>query len=154
MLRDHRIKVEELRLRREELRLRQWEAKYKAKGETTENGVKGLVLINGGAAVALGALLQAIVSKPEAAPLLHYVLVGILLNVLGVAVASIIFWVRYMQQRLEARTCQFMERNAWWWLLWLAALLSVVLFVGGLGYAVFGGLTHLISPVGCAERLS
>lgn len=146
MLREQRIKREELRLRGKELNLRQWEAKFKAKVEATENGIKGLVLINGGAAVALGALLQAIVSKPEAAPLLHYVLWGISFNVLGVAIASAIFWLRYMQQRLEARTNKFMEANGWWRGVWVAALFSIIFFVLGLGYVVYGGLTQL-SPV-------
>lgn len=141
--RERRLKLEELRLRRAELANRQWEAKYKSKGESFENGVKGLLYVNGGAAVALGALLQALVAKPEVAALLPYILWGIVGNVLGVAVASFVFVFRYLQWRLEARERRFMESNLWWWCVWIATFLSVVAFVGGVGYATWGGLIHL-----------
>ena len=54
-------------LRVRELEQRKWEAEYNAKATIEGQGYKGLGIINGGAAVALGALLQAIINKPEAA---------------------------------------------------------------------------------------
>jgi hypothetical protein len=68
---EHILKRRELKLRQAELRQRSWELQYQAKGESERVGFRGLVFINGGAAVALGALLQAIIGKEAARPMCH-----------------------------------------------------------------------------------
>jgi len=143
--RELRLRVSELELRRSELNQKYWEAKFKSKSDFTDNGIKGLILINGGAAVALGAFLQAIISKPEAAGLIPFVLAGVGLNALGVASAGLIFWLRYMQSRYEDKKNQFTRKNPWWWAAWSTSLVSILLFVFGIGTVVVGGFTQLKS---------
>ncbi len=138
-----RLRVQELELRNRELNQRYWEAKFRSKSDFTENGVKGLILINGGSAIALGAFLQAIIQKPEAALLIRFVLAGLALNALGVAIAAAIFWLRYMQSLYEDRKHGLTRDNPWWWAAWGTSLLSVVLFVCAIGTVVVGGFIHL-----------
>lgn len=140
---DQRLKQEELRLRKEELALRQWEAKYKSKADVTENGIKGLVLINGGSAAGLATLFQALISKEEAQSMIPFVLFGILFTVLGVATGSIVFWLRYQQGQLETQQKLFLQDNYWWRWVWRTCFISLSCFVVGLGVVVYGGLFHL-----------
>ncbi len=137
----------EYELRVAELEQRKWEAEYQAKGDIEAQGFKGLVLINGGAAVALGALLQALVSKPEAGALMPYVLTGIAFNVVGVATVSVVFWVRYMQGLYEKKYKKFFRKNPWWIWRWYLGGASVLCFVIGMGIVTYGGFTHLPSVV-------
>jgi hypothetical protein len=148
--RDHMLKAKELRLRDKELALRErelgqkyWEPRFKSKAEFTDNGIRGLILINGGAVVALGAFLQAVISKPEGAPLVPFILTGLGLNGLGVASAAVIFWLRYMQTRHEDEKQRFTRKNPWWWAVWATSLLSILLFLFSIGTVVIGGFTHL-----------
>lgn len=122
---------------------RQWEVTYQEKNEAIRQGVKGLALMNGGAAVALGAFLQAIIGKPEAATLVPFVLWGIALTVLGVASASIIFWIGYRQSLYQERHQKFREDNPWWRAYWILAGVSVALFVVGLMCVVVGAAINL-----------
>jgi len=120
------------------------EARYKSKSDLTENGFKGLVLINGGAAVALGALLQAVITQQDVGlGFIRCVLIGIAFNIVGVATAAGAFIVRYRQLRLEAETSKFMSQNVWWRWVWRLALLSIGCFMVGLGVVVWGGFTQL-----------
>jgi len=133
----------EYELRVAELKQRKWEAEYQAKGDLEAQGFKGIVFINGGAAVALGALLQALVNKPEASAFLPFVLTGIAFNIGGVALASVIFWVRYMQGLYEKRHNKFFRDNPWWPWRWYLATASLACFVIGLGIVTWGGFTRL-----------
>jgi hypothetical protein len=56
---------------------------------------RGLALINGGGAIALGAFLQAMWDKPNAEYFKHSVLVGIAWMAAGVVCASAQFFLRY-----------------------------------------------------------
>ena len=147
---DHIAKLKELRLRREELALRktelglkQWEAKYEAKSELEGQGFKGLLLINGGAAIALAALFQAVISKPEAVEFIPWILAGIVCNILGVASAAVIFWVRYMQGKYEGDHGKFLWNNPWWPWRWYLGGFSVLCFLIAMGLVVYGGFTKL-----------
>ena len=124
-------------------RQRQWEVVYREKSEGIRQGIKGLALINGGAAVALGALLQALIGKSDALALIPYVLWGIALTTLGVAAASIIFWVGYRQNIYEQKHGKFREANPWWHAYWILAGMSVALFVVGLMCVVIGAAISL-----------
>lgn len=59
-------------------------------------GAKGLILINGGGAVALAAFLQAIWDKTRVDPLRSAILTGITWLVIGTAIASTSFFLRYL----------------------------------------------------------
>ena len=142
-IKELRIREKEVKLRARELAFRNWEAKFKAKTDVTESGIKGLTLINGGAAIALAAFLQAIISKPEAVAVVPYVVVGLGLNCLGVAAAASVFWLRYMQSRVENKHHKYTRDNPWWWASWGTCLLSIFLFVCGVGAVVVGGYTKL-----------
>jgi glucan phosphoethanolaminetransferase (alkaline phosphatase superfamily) len=66
---------------------------HDARAEITNQGVRGLLLINGGAAVALLAFLQAIWSEEPA--LAKYVVIGIGIFSIGVLLAGFINFFRY-----------------------------------------------------------
>lgn len=130
-------------LKNRELQQRQWETEYNTKAAIEAQGYKGLGLINGGAAVALGALLQAVINKPEAVSVVPFILSGIVFNIAGITAASIIFWVRYNQWVYEKQYDKFMKDNPWWAWRWYLAGISLLCFVVGMGVAVWGGFTRL-----------
>jgi len=104
-------------------------------------GFKGLALINGGAATALGAFLQAIWDKPSAAPLRLWILLGITFLIIGTAFAATTFLVRY--KAFFHINTESPPQNPWWWANWVVMGLSVFFFVMGMGLAVFGGFLSL-----------
>jgi hypothetical protein len=59
------------------------------RAQIDSEGVKGLLLVNGGGAVALMTFLGAIVSKPDLAPLVRAVVVGIVLCQVGLLLALV-----------------------------------------------------------------
>jgi hypothetical protein len=126
-----------------ELNFRRWEAEYRAKAEMEAQGFRGLTLINGGAAVALGALLQAIVGKPEAQALIPWVLYGVALNAAGVAFTAPIFWVRYMQGLHEKAHKKFLRSNPWWAWRWYLGGAALLAFVASAAVVVIGGFCTL-----------
>ena len=142
-LKELRLRREELALRKKELQLKQWEAKYETKSELEGQGFKGLLLINGGAAIALAALFQAVISKAEAVEFVPWVLAGVVANILGVASAAIIFWVRYMQVKYEADHGKFFWENPWWPWRWYLGGFSVLCFLVAMGLVAYGGFTKL-----------
>ncbi len=138
----------EYQLRIRDLEQQKWEAEYNAKAAIEAQGYKGLGVMNGGAAIALGALLQAIINKPEAAAVVPYILVGIVFNIVGISAASVIFWVRYNQWMYEKQHGKFLRENPWWPWRWYLAAVSLVCFVIGMGVVVWGGFTRLnLTPV-------
>jgi len=131
-----------------------WKEQFQAKTELTNQGFKGLLVINGGAAIALGALLQALIGKPEAAPLLPYVLVGIGCCVAGVAFAGATFWLRYDQWQLEVDQKLYRENNPKWRKVWKLARVSLACFGLGLAVAIIGGFLTLSFKMPLAACLS
>jgi hypothetical protein len=111
------------------------------KNQILVEGFKGLALINGGAATALGAFLQAIWDTPSASPLRLWLLLGISFLVAGTAFAATTYLLRY-QAFFDKHTTE-PPRNKWWWLNWLAMGLSLLFFVVGMGLAVLGGFLAL-----------
>jgi hypothetical protein len=130
------------------------EAQFQAKAELTNQGFKGLLAINGGAAIALGALLQALIGKAEAAPLLPYVLVGIGCCVAGVAFAGATFWLRYDQWQLEVDKGLYRGKNPKWRTVWAFARVSLACFGLGLAIAVIGGFMTLSFKASLAACLN
>ena len=123
------------------------EAQIKAKADLTNEGFKGLILINGAGAIALGTLLQALIGKPEVAGLLPWVLAGIAFCAIGVACAGSSFWIRYDQWQLEVDKGQYRSENPKWRLAWRMARISLAMFVLGLFLAVIGGfVTFTLKP--------
>ena len=89
----------------------------------------------------MGAFLQAIWDRPTAAPMRIYLLYGIELLLLGAAVASILFLVRY-RSFFDPNT-NILTQNPWW--RWMNRLIgfSLVCFIAGMALAVIGGLKSL-----------
>jgi hypothetical protein len=104
-------------------------------------GFKGLVLLNGGGAAALDAFLQAIWDNTTAAPMRIYLLYGIGSLLLGAALASILFLVRYLT--FFHRNANILTKNPIWWAMIVLIVLSMLCFLGGMGYAVKGVLVSL-----------
>ena len=142
-LKELRIRREEIAIRKTELQIKQWEAKYEAKSELEAQGFKGLLLINSGAAIALATLFQSLISKPEAAAFLPWILAGIASNTIGVVSAAIIFWVRYMQGKYETEHGKFLWENPWWRWHWYLGAVSVACFVVAMGLVTYAGFTKL-----------
>lgn len=104
-------------------------------------GSKGLVLINGGGAVALAAFLQAIWDKDAAAPMRLWVLVGICWLLVGTALAALIFVTRYLGS-FDDRNIQ-PNAKRWWRSQMVLTIASVLFFLIGMGFAVAGGFVAL-----------
>jgi hypothetical protein len=106
-------------------------------------GFKGLILINAGGAAALGAFVQAVWDKPSAAPMLSWILSGICWLLLGTAFAAIGFVARHLSFFHPNTLRPF--RNPWWWIELCISFVAVVLFMIGMGVAVFGAFSSLHS---------
>jgi len=102
---------------------------------------KGAILINGGAAVAMGALLQAIWDRGGIAAIKHAVLVGILITVFGVALAGFTFVLRFVSLCRGAHIP--VVDNAWGVAAMITGLGSIVLFVAGCALPVLVALCVL-----------
>jgi len=143
--RELKLREAEVRVQLEALKTQRWQAEYDSKSESERYGFRGLVLINGGAAVAFGALLQAIIGKPEAQAYIPWVIAAVAACAVGVLPASLAFWLGYRQWIEEKRTGRFLEHNPWWKAKWAAAFLSGGLFLSGVAVAVVGGYVALRS---------
>jgi hypothetical protein len=139
------------------------------RNDAMREGVKALILMNGGGAVAMLAFLQAIWSKEPA--LVKYVLCGLGFLVIGVALGGLVHFFRYhtslAYQRLFTIVDQLskiqtpgegmglpsvassvedfhkMEKSVtrYEWLYFGCAYLSVILFVIGVGIILYGATT-------------
>ncbi len=113
------------------------------RAQILNEGSKGLVLINGGGAAALATFAQAIWDKSDAAPMRWWLLFGICWLLLGTASASTIFLTRYFGSLHPNTTTP--NKNPWWLAQLIVTILSVVLFIIGMGVAVAGGFIALCS---------
>ena len=129
----------------------------------TEN-VKGLLLINGGAAVALLAFLPGILDKPGYEPLARAILCGLLIFQTGLVFAVIhnrlrrLCSLRYEQYNYQPPPCEVFWIKLREPCICRASILfmwlSVAAFAGG-GVIVFlGGLNSLDQRAGLAEKAS
>jgi hypothetical protein len=99
------------------------------------------MLINGGAAVALAAFLQAVIDKKPA--IIPWILTGIAFNVVGVACAAALFVAQYNQGMYERKHGKYLWKNPWWKLRWSLVLASLTCFIAGLMLVVVGGFQRL-----------
>ena len=103
--------------------------------EASKEGVRGLLIINGGGAVALLAFLQAIWSVDQR--LANYVVIGISVLAIGVAVAGLASFLRYhasfnFQQGKKDRWLVYRRGYIGCW------YTSLSLFLAGIGVVVSG----------------
>ena len=107
-----------------------------------EQGLKALLLLNGGGAVALLAFLQAIWIKEAMLALVPWIVTAILSLVLGAATAGAVHFLRYMAsmtyQKEGADEGRKMTRVHG-----LATIFSFVFFLVGMGIVVFGAFRNL-----------
>jgi len=143
--RELKLREAEVRAQLEALKQQRWQTEYDSKAESERHGFRGLVLVHGGAAVAFGALLQAIIGKPEAHAYIPWVLAAVAACAVGVLHAALAFWLGYRQWIEEKRTGKFLEANRWWNAKWAAAFLSGGLFLSGVAIAVVGGYVAMCS---------
>ena len=118
----------------------------RVRAEFTTQGIRGLLIINGGGAAALLAFLQAIWNEDRA--LAEHVVTAIAWLAFGVAVAGVAFFLRYhtslaIQQygRKDLRYIRLSRISVWSWYVSLAA------FVVGIGWIVLGawGLIEIVA---------
>ncbi len=111
------------------------------RGAALLESARGLVVINGGGAVALGALLGQTWDKANAAAMRPWVLVGILVLVFGVTLASVLPYLRYRNSFHPDR--EILGKSPWWRWHHRCTVASVVAFVVGMVIAVIGGFRAL-----------
>jgi len=110
------------------------------RNEASREGIRGLLIINGGGAVALLAFLQAIWQQDKL--LAKYIVIGISVLSLGVVVAGAANFLRYHA------SFNFQSGNMERWLLFRRSYiscwyLSLVCFLIGLGVVVLGAYCQL-----------
>ena len=103
------------------------------------------MLINSGGAIALGTLLQALIGK-EQYVVVDYVLIGIALTVVGVAVTAPLFFMRHIQGWRGANPNLFSTADPMRNVRWILMLVSLLCFISGMGMAVYGGFNYLVAP--------
>jgi len=114
-----------------------------SKEQYINEGAKGLILVNGGGAVALLAFLQAIWTKEDAKVLAVWVLGGTAFLTFGVVFAAGIFMARHRAYVKGAGD----DTHAWYRLAhWYVPGASLLCFVVGVGLTILGGLLNLTPP--------
>ncbi len=110
-----------------------------------EQGLKALLLLNGGGAVALLAFLQAIWIKEAMLALVPWIVTAILSLVLGAATEGAVHFLRYMAsmtyQKEGADEGRKMTRVHGW-----VTIFSFAFFLVGMGIVVFGAFRNLPTP--------
>ena len=104
-------------------------ARARALVDVLNEAGKAAMAINGGAAVAMGALLQAIIDRPSLHDVRVALLWGIAFTVLGVLLAAVTFLLRYVS--LWKRETREVVGNSWGLAALVLGLASVVLFTIG-----------------------
>jgi hypothetical protein len=117
-------------------------SEYEQRSAALRESAKGLALVNGGGAVALGALLGQLWEKAPA--IRSWVLSGILCLVAGVAFASVLSYLRYRSTFHPDR--HKIGASPWWQAQKWCTVLSVAAFALGMVLAVIGGFLALCAP--------
>ena len=107
-----------------------------------EQGLKSLLLLNGGGAIALLAFLQAIWIKDGMLALVPWIVAAIVCVVLGAATAGAVHFLRYMAS-MTYQTEGKDEGRKMTWVHGLATIASFVFFLLGMGIVVRGALLNL-----------
>lgn len=110
-----------------------------------EHGLKALLLLNGGGAVALLAFLQAVWVKEQMLALVPWIIWAILSLVLGAAMAGAVHFLRYMASMVYQRDGKDEGRKVTKVHGW-ATVASFVLFLVGMSIVVAGALQNLPQP--------
>jgi hypothetical protein len=105
---------------------------------------KTAMAINGGAAVAMGALLQAIVDKPSLAPIRYALLCGIAIAAVGVLAGALTLLFRCFSLLYPENHPIY--GNAWGRAALYVGLASVLTFLVGVGIPVIAGFVNLRGP--------
>lgn len=111
------------------------------RSHTLIESAKGLMLINGGGAVALAAFLGQIWDKPGAQLLRPWLLSAIFTLAIGVACAAMLSYIRY-RTSLDERSLVPGD-SPWWNLHRYVTWLCVLEFVSGMVLVVVGGFRAL-----------
>jgi len=120
------------------------------KNELFVESIKGLFLMNGGGAVALATWLQAVWEKEWAAPMLEPQLWGMAMFGLGVLLAGLSFFARFLA--FYHPNTEHPLRNPIWWLHTVASGLSMVSFGIAIFLVVKGGFAALECAAAHAGR--
>ncbi len=107
-----------------------------------EQGLKALLLLNGGGAVALLAFLQAIWIKHAMSALVAWIVAALVCLVLGAAIAGAVHFLRYMASMTYQKEGAD-EGRKMTWVHGLATIASFVFFLLGMGIVVRGALLNL-----------
>src|SRR5688572_2057632 len=102
---------------------------------------KGLVVINGGAAVALATWLQAVWDKPWATPMLRSQVGALAAFAVGVSFGAFAPVIRYLA--FHHRMAATPTKNPLWWINVVVVILSVLAFAVGCGMIVRGAFAAL-----------
>lgn len=111
------------------------------KNELFIESIKGLFLMNGGGAVALATWLQAIWEKEWATPMLKWQLWGMASFAVGVSLAGVAFFARFLAFYHPKALVPL--KNPVWWVHVAASTLSVMAFAIAMGLVVKGGFVTL-----------
>lgn len=107
-----------------------------------EQGLKALLLLNGGGAVALLAFLQAIWIEDAMLALVPWIVAALVCLVLGAATAGAVHFFRYMASMTYQMEGADVGRKMTW-VHGLATILSFILFLLGMGIVVIGAFRNL-----------
>ena len=117
--------------------------RHDTRAEIAHQGIRGLIILNGGACVALLALLQSLWSKPSNPhPLVTWLLWSILIYALGTLAGAAIFIPRYFTS-LRYEQGNLKKAKRWERLSWGLQVLPLVLFLAGTIIVFIGGLCAL-----------
>lgn len=138
---EQNLEQQRLQLEVEKLKLERANVITEVKNRILSEGMKGLFLINGGAAVALATWLQAVWEKSWAVPMLELQLYGMGAFAFGVFFGAFSPLARYLVF-LHKNTLD-PPRNPWWWVHVAVTVLSILSFAIGAGLVVKGGFVAL-----------
>lgn len=113
--------------------------------EMANHGLRSLLLLNGGGAVAVLAFLQSIWTEPAAQELVPWVVYGMVPLIIGAALSGLVHFIRYesseayqMRSKMAGRRMKCLQK------FFTAAAFASFLF--GMNLIVFGALQNLPSP--------
>lgn len=118
------------------------------RSEMLLEGTKGLVLVNGGGAVALATWLQAVFEKSWAVPMLWWHVSAMLCFAAGVAFAALVHLTRYVASLHPNSTHPL--KNPGWWVFMGAGFFSIISFAMAatfIAVGAFKAIDALAPPV-------